>query len=411
MHVSFVLATHNRREIVIDTLTRLSQCGLDRSDFEIIAVDNASTDGTPDAIEGLVDQVIRLSYNGGSCAKAHGVPQARGRYVVFLDDDSFPRAGSVVRMLERFDALPRLGAAGFAIHLPDGRQEGSALPDVFVGCGVGFRAEALRGSGGLDATFFMQAEEYDLTFRLVSTGWEVRTFEDLHVEHLKSIQARRSERTAFYDVRNNLRVAARYLPKQHYRVYRDDWARRYQWLAQSEGHTRAWRRGERAGRWRGRLERRPYRCHRLTVSAAEYFFRWDQIERAMSRLVRTGARRIVLADLGKNVYAYYRAAREVGLDVLAIGDDRFAAPKRTYRSVPVLRLDAALALDPDTVVVANTSTVHGTNTYKRVSAGTSVPVHHWFHPVVHKDRVGIDSFHTVLPVDQLEEAVGPAMGW
>jgi putative ABC transport system substrate-binding protein len=48
-----------------------------------------------------------------------------------------------------------------------------ALPGVFVGCGVGLRAEAYAESGGLDRTFFMQAEEYDLSFRLAVAGWEV----------------------------------------------------------------------------------------------------------------------------------------------------------------------------------------------------------------------------------------------
>ena len=61
-------------------------------------------------------------------------------------------------MIEHFEADPRLGAAGFTVHLPDGRLEGGALPGVFLGCGVGFRAEALRGAGGLDPSLFMQAE-------------------------------------------------------------------------------------------------------------------------------------------------------------------------------------------------------------------------------------------------------------
>ena len=210
-HVSFVLATHNRRDIAMDTVRRLAACELDRRDYEIIVVDNASTDGTPDALEPHVDRLIRLGRNAGSCAKTYGVEQATGRYIVFLDDDSFPRAGSIERMIERFHSDPKLGAAGFTVHLPGGRKEGGALPGVFVGCGVGFRADALRRCGGLDPTFFMQAEEYDLAFRLVAGGWRIEVFDDLHVEHRKTLQARRSERTAYYDTRNNLRVVARYL--------------------------------------------------------------------------------------------------------------------------------------------------------------------------------------------------------
>ncbi len=376
--VSLVLATHNRRDVVMHTLARIARCGLDRDAFEVIVVDNASTDGTPGAIAPLADGVVRLRANAGSCAKAVGVDRAKGRYIVFLDDDSFPRIGSIPRMIEHFEQHDGLGAAGFLVHLPDGRQESSALPGVFVGCGVGFRADALQSVGGLDRSFFMQAEEYDLTFRLVGAGWRVRMFDDLHVEHLKTACARRSRRTTYYDVRNNLRVAARYLPAPAYRLYRADWLRRYAWLAERDGHQRAHHRGARAGLGRAAIERRAYRGRRLTPAAFERFFRWEYVCRRMADLADSGVRRIALADLGKNVLAYQRAAQENSIDVLAIGDDRFAGPARRYRGIPLVTVESALKLDVEAVVVANTSSVHGASTLERITRRTSVPVHHWF---------------------------------
>src|SRR5262245_22041049 len=143
--VSFILATHNRRAVVANTIERVRACGLARHDFELIAVDNASTDGTAEALRDRGDVSLSpLAKNLGSCAKALGVDLARGSLVVFLDDDSYPRPGSIERMIDHFDSDPRLAAAGFTVHLPDGSQECSALPHVFVGCGVGFRAAALR---------------------------------------------------------------------------------------------------------------------------------------------------------------------------------------------------------------------------------------------------------------------------
>ncbi len=253
--VSFVLATFNRSEVVADTLARVVQCGLNGRDFEIIVVDNASTDGTPDAVASVADRVIRLDRNMGSCAKAVGIEHAQGRYIVFLDDDSYPRPGSVSRMVERFEEDPRLAAAGFTICLPGRGKEGSALPGVFVGCGVGLRADVLKAVGGLDRTFFMQAEEYDLCFKLLGAGWGIGVFEDLQVEHLKTSQARKSDRTTFLDVRNNLRVVERYLPGPHRRIYRQEVIQRYKWLAERDGHRSAWVKGVVAGRWLGALER------------------------------------------------------------------------------------------------------------------------------------------------------------
>lgn len=378
--VSFVLATHNRRTVVVKTLERLAGCGLDRSDYEIIVVDNASDDETPEVAASQSDVLITLRRNAGSCAKAYGVERAAGPYIVFLDDDSYPRPGSIARMIRRFEEDPLLGAAGFAVHLPDGRQEGSALPGVFVGCGVGFRSEALKAAGGLDRSFFMQAEEYDLSFRLVGAGWRVGVFHDLHVDHLKTDRARKSARTIYYDVRNNLRIIARYLPSPYYKAYRKDWLQRYAWLAQHDGHTRSFRQGTRAGRLRGLLERWTHRKRRLSTSVFEHFFRWEYVGRRMADVRASGARQIVLADLGKNIFAYYRAARESNITVLAIGDDRFCGPGRQYRGVPVVSVEDALGLDPDAVIVANSSEVHGTDTYRRLLRRVSQPVYHWFAP-------------------------------
>ena len=404
--VSFVLASHNRCEVLAHTLSRIARCGLDRDDYEIIVVDNASTDGTPDEAAEHADLLLRRRRNAGSCAKAFGVDRATGRYVVFLDDDSFPRPGALHRMIPRFEDDPKLGAAGFTVHLPDGRREGSALPGVFVGCGVGFRAEALRSVGNLDHTFFMQAEEYDLSFRLVAAGWRVEVFDDLHVEHLKAAEGRCSDRTAYYDVRNNLRVVARYLPSPYYEVYRNDWPQRYAWLAARDGRLRYFVRGLEAGRCGELTERRKYRRHRLSAGALEHFFGWGHVRRHMAAMSASGVRRVILADLGKNVFAFHRAARQTGVTVSAIGDDRFSAPGRQYRGVPVVPLDEALALEVDAVVVGNASAVHAAQTRAHVSSRTGMPVHDWFgvreHSGLDRNRLSdpfeVSDEHSVVPI-------------
>jgi len=377
--VSIVLATHNRCAVVRNTLDRLAECGIDRSEYEIVVVDNASDDGTPAAVRSQTDVLLQLRRNAGSCSKMYGVDRSTGRFIVFLDDDSYPRPGSIARMIERFESDPQLGAAGFRVHLPDGRQEGSALPSVFVGCGVGFRAEALRGVGGLDRSFFMQAEEYDLSFRLVAAGWKVKVFDDLHVDHLKTDHARRSERTTYYDVRNNLRVIARYLPPEYERVYRADCVQRYAWLAEHDGHQDAYTRGARAGRWRGAWERMQYRRRRLAPAALEHFFQCESIARRMATLANGGVRRLVFAGLGKNVFPFHRGAQLAGIAVAAIGDDRFGAVAgRKYRGAAILPLAEALRRSHDAVVISDTAPVHAAVTRDRVLACASQPVHDWF---------------------------------
>jgi hypothetical protein len=374
--VSFVLATHNRREIVADTLCRVAACGLARSRFEIIVVDNASSGGTAQAISPVCDMLIRLDHNGGSCAKAQGMKKARGRYVVLLDDDSYPHAGSVERMIGHFDDDEKLAAAGFDVRLTDGGREGAALPHVFVGCGVGLRREALVACGNLDATFFMQAEEYDLSFRLAAAGWSIRCFDDLHVTHRKTATARDSVRTIFLDTRNNLRVIARYLSGEALTAYREDCLQRYAWLAEQHGHTRAFVRGAWTGLLRGAVDRMTYQNRRLSAEAFECFFQWNRIERRMRDMAAEGIRQVLFVGFGKNVYAYFRAARRAGLGISAIGDDRFAAPARTYRGVPVIPFEMALREPGDAIVVADSSPVHGSAMQNMVRAATDLPVEH-----------------------------------
>lgn len=379
--LSIVLATHNRRDVLAHTLGRLAALELDHGEYEVIVVDNASSEDVAAVVGARRNaRILKLDYNAGPCAKAFGVAEARGAFVLFLDDDSYPRDGHVSRMLAHFARDPQLGCAAFTVHLPDGSQECCALPHVFVGCGAGFRAAALRATGGLDASFFMAAEEYDLSFRLLKAGWGVEVFGDLAVEHLKTAQARRPARTTYYDVVNNARVMARYLPQPYFGIYWQDWLRRYRWLSAAQGHGSAFWRGLARGNWQVWRERGRYAPWRLDAAACELVFCWDYVARCMAGLREAGARRVLLADLGKNAYAFWRGAHEAGLEIVAIADDRLARPGRRYRGVSLLPLVEALRQPADAIVVSNTSYVHATRRAEQLRALDLVPVHNWFPP-------------------------------
>ena len=373
MLVTFVISTYNRRDVTLHTIGRLLHCA-HPTESEIIVVDNASTDGTADAITQRFPSVrlIALPMNRGPCAKNLGICGARGEFVFFLDDDSFPAPQSVRRMLDHFKADPKLGAAVFTITLPDGSRECSAYPDVFIGCGTGFRREALLQVGGLPEDFFMQAEEYDLSLRLLDAGWRVRTFDDLHVSHLKTPGARFNERVTRFDVRNNLTLIGRHFPDEWILPFAWDWAKRYYAIAASKGHRGAYFHGLAEG-----VSRLIYSKDRKPVAAAtfETFAKIEETRERMAKAKRDlRLQRVLFIDLGKNMLPFYRAANAVGLSVVAIAEGNLCKTTRTYRRIPVVDDQAAKEMNFDAAIISNLSPVHAALRQKQWQQLTARPV-------------------------------------
>jgi GT2 family glycosyltransferase len=359
--VSFLISTFNRRQVLLHTLEELQlvdrQCGLVT---QTIVVDNASTDGTANAVAAAYPdvQLIRQSKNTGACAKNTGIKQAAGEFIIFLDDDSYPDATSVRRMVEHFAADAKLGAAIFDITLPGGGHESSAYPSVVIGCGTGFRRTALMETGGLPTDFFMQAEEYDLSLRLLEANWSIRRFDDLKVTHLKTSTSRIPTRTTRLDVRNTLLVITRNFPRHWVLPFALDWTRRYWWMACAKGpaHQLAFVRGLIGGLLRSLLpnHRRP-----IGLAAFESFAMLVTIRRRMDQAVRRHhVQSIMLIDVGKNLLPFVLAARALGLRVAGICDNLLAAPGRKYHGIPVICDTDAMLMVFDAAIVANISPAH-----------------------------------------------------
>ena len=91
--VSVVVCTHNRAELLAEALASLVAQTLDPTTYEVIVVDNASTDGTRAVVEGCSSRLPQVRYCleerlGVSHARNRGWVEARGDYVGYLDDDA-----------------------------------------------------------------------------------------------------------------------------------------------------------------------------------------------------------------------------------------------------------------------------------------------------------------------------------
>jgi glycosyltransferase involved in cell wall biosynthesis len=87
--ISIIIPTYNREKLILKALD--SAFNQTFQDFEIIVVDDASTDNTEQVIRNLSNEKIRyfkLNKNGGQCiARNYGIKQALGDYIAFLDSD------------------------------------------------------------------------------------------------------------------------------------------------------------------------------------------------------------------------------------------------------------------------------------------------------------------------------------
>ncbi|RYE14643.1 MAG: glycosyltransferase family 2 protein, partial [Sphingobacteriaceae bacterium] len=91
MKASFVIANFNRKNEVLSTIAKTKELiQTDAANYEIIIVDNASTDGSSDAIKAVYKDVIVIEnkVNTGGSARNLGFARATGEYLIMLDDDS-----------------------------------------------------------------------------------------------------------------------------------------------------------------------------------------------------------------------------------------------------------------------------------------------------------------------------------
>ena len=383
MKLSYVIVTRNRRDALLQTLARLEEnTRLSRRTWETIVVDNASDDGGPEAVvkRFRTARVLRLPENEGMPARNHGFKVAQGRYVCMLDDDSYPTGEAVPMSIGYLEKHAGTAAVVGRVELPGGQCEAPALPCVLLGGASVVRKAVLDRTGGFSPEFFRQAEEYDLSFRIMRLGHRIERFEDVVYRHEKAPGGCGGALVHRMDLRNNLILVERYLPKSLRRQYRHDWVRRYTALARAEGHAAAakkglyealvWARRERAV-GRQTLDERTIEQALGLRAQAEAVVAWKK---------QHGVRRVAIADFGKNLYATYAACTAAALEVVALADDRVAFERMVYRGIPVVCREKLEAMAIDGVVVSNTNPAQVATIAEGARRVTAAPVLTFWRP-------------------------------
>lgn len=126
---SVILPTYNRAHMLAQAIQSVREQTV--QDFEIIVVDDASTDQTPSVVSALADRRLRYLRNpqnmGAAASRNIAAQQAQGKYLAFLDSDDRWLPPKLGRQLEKFSSGPMEQLAvvyGSVLkEKPDGRHE------------------------------------------------------------------------------------------------------------------------------------------------------------------------------------------------------------------------------------------------------------------------------------------------
>jgi GT2 family glycosyltransferase len=185
--VSVVVCTHNGGATIGDCLA--GACSLDYPDYEVIVVDDGSTDATAAIASDFDVTLLRTERQGLGAARNAGLDAATGEIVAYLDDDARPDpqwlrylAASLAASSDAAVGGPNLAppgggavadavarAPGGPVHVLLADRDAEHIP----GCNMAFRADRLREVGGFDPQFRAAGDDVDICWRFRERGWTI----------------------------------------------------------------------------------------------------------------------------------------------------------------------------------------------------------------------------------------------
>jgi len=229
--VSIVIVNWNAKNVLRDCIESIYRTTRGLS-FEVIIVDNASSDGSVEMLIGEFPRVclVQNTENRGfAAANNQGMAIAKGRFLLLLNPDTKVNEYSISGALEYAEEHVEIGILGCRSIGIDGRQQSTLfrypgmldvvtnvffpkfimrrIPvlgrsryvgynldlihdvDVVAGCFMFARREVYEGVGGMDEVFFMYGEEVDWCYRTKRAGWTIRYVPHISIVHYGGVSA------------------------------------------------------------------------------------------------------------------------------------------------------------------------------------------------------------------------------
>lgn len=235
MRLSVVIVSYNVYPFLDNCLRSVRQA-LRNIEGEIIVVDNASVDRTPQLVAAHFPDVrLLVNHDNPGFAKANnqGLAISRGDYVLLLNPDTIVAEDTFTTCLDFMDAHPQTGAIGVKMldgsgrFLPESKrglptltascmkmtglyrlaprsgtwnryyqghigENETAKVEVLCGAFMFLRRRALDEAGGLDEDFFMYGEDIDLSYRITKAGFDIVYLPTTSIIHYKGESTRKS---------------------------------------------------------------------------------------------------------------------------------------------------------------------------------------------------------------------------
>ena len=216
MKWSLIICTRNRAHDVNDALGRVISLDYQGDEYEVIVVDNASTDNTEATVKSQIANRAGFNYIkeeklGLSHARNRGIASARGDFIAFIDDDAWPDENWLQKLDEGFkdpkvacvggkvvpffegtagwpDWLhPRLYGFFTVVDYGDGKR--LHYPNYPAGTNMAFRRAIFKQVGlfrhdlGRIGESLLSMEETDLCLRVEGAGYSIEFLPDAVVHH------------------------------------------------------------------------------------------------------------------------------------------------------------------------------------------------------------------------------------
>jgi len=184
--VSVVVCTHNGARTLRDCCEGLTR--LDYPDYEVVVVDDGSSDGSAVLAQSFGFRVISTENRGLSSARNLGWQASSGEIVAYIDDDAYPDPHWLTYLVPMFaEGFVGVGgpniapagdgliadcvanAPGGPVHVLLGDRDAEHIP----GCNMAFLRAALEAVGGFDPRYRAAGDDVDICWRLQERGWKL----------------------------------------------------------------------------------------------------------------------------------------------------------------------------------------------------------------------------------------------